>query len=88
MEGPARVASKPSTDLGVLVGCVVIQNGMDELAGGHGGLHPIEEADELLMPMALHALADDRAVEHVQCCEQRGRSVSDIVMMGCTAPAR
>ena len=39
------------------------------------------------MPMTLHALADDRAVEHVQGCEQRGRSVSDIVMRHGAGPA-
>jgi hypothetical protein len=31
---------------------------------------PVEEADELLMPVAAHALADDRAVERVERGEQ------------------
>jgi hypothetical protein len=29
----------------------------------------IQEADELLMAMILHALANDRAVKHVECRE-------------------
>jgi hypothetical protein len=32
----------------------------------------VEETDELLMPMAPHISADDRAVEHIEGGEQRG----------------
>jgi hypothetical protein len=39
---------------------------MDQLACRHGGLDPIEEANEFLMPMPRHALADDAAIDHVQ----------------------
>jgi hypothetical protein len=34
---------------------------MDKLAGWHGPLDRVEEANELLMAMSLHALADDLA---------------------------
>ena len=34
---------------------------MDDLAGGNLSLDGIEEADELLVPVLLHAAADDRA---------------------------
>ena len=87
VEGPARVPGEPGADLGVLVGGVVVEDGVDQLAGRHRGLDPIEEADELLVPVPRHALADDAAVEHVQRCEQGGRAMSDVVMMGCTSPA-
>ena len=80
VEGPARVPSEPGADLGMLVGGVVVEDGVDQLAGRHGGLDPIEEADELLMPVARHALADDAAVEHVQRREQGRRAVADVVM--------
>ena len=40
----------------------------------------IEEADELLMPMALHVAADDLAVEHVERGEQRGGAVALVVV--------
>ena len=43
-------------------------------------LDGIEEADELLMAMALHALADDGAVEHVERREQRRGAVTLVVM--------
>src|SRR5205085_11034273 len=32
MEGPARMADEPGLDLGVLVGCVIVDNGVDQLA--------------------------------------------------------
>src|SRR6188472_3056749 len=55
VEGPAGVTSEPGTDLGVLVGGVVVEDGVDQLAGWHGGLDPVEEADELLVPVPRHA---------------------------------
>jgi hypothetical protein len=40
----------------------------------------IEEADEFLMPMARHALADDPALEHVEGGEQCCRAVALAIM--------
>ena len=34
MEGPARMAGEPGLDLRVLVGCVIVDNGVDQLASG------------------------------------------------------
>jgi hypothetical protein len=48
----------------------------------HGALDGIEEANELLVPVPLRALTDDRAVEHIECREQCGRAVALIVIMG------
>ena len=50
------------------------------LSGRNLRLDGVEEADELLMPMALHAAADDLAVEHVEGGEQRGGAVALVVM--------
>ena len=41
----------------------------------------VQESDELLMAMALHVAADDRAVEHVQRGEE-GRGAVALVVMG------
>ena len=71
---------QPLTNLGMLVGGVVVRDGMDELAGRHGRLDRVEEADELLMPMLLHATADDLAVQHVEGGKQRGGAVPDVVV--------
>src|SRR6516162_7545213 len=43
-------------------------------------LDRIEEADELLVAMALHVAANDGAVENVEGCEQRGSAVTFVVV--------
>ena len=50
----------------VFVGCIVVQDDVDQLAGRHVALDPVQKADELLVPVPLHALADHRAVERVE----------------------
>src|SRR5512133_2079936 len=50
---------EPVHHLRMLVDGVVVENEMNDLACRHLRLDGIEEADELLMPMALHAAADD-----------------------------
>src|SRR5262245_36034627 len=47
---------------------------------GTTGVDLIEEADELLMPMALHIAADDGAVENVERGEQCRRAVALVVV--------
>ena len=46
------------------------------------GVRPrsVEEANELLMPVALHAAAYDPAVEHVEGGKQRGGAVALVVV--------
>ena len=44
VEGPARMASEPSPDLRMLVGGVVVDDDMDDLAGGDG-FDGVEKAD-------------------------------------------
>src|SRR5680860_1075350 len=71
---------EPPAHLRVLVGGVVVEDDVDELASGDFRLDGVEEADELLMAMALHIAADDRAVEDVQCGEEGGRAVPFVVV--------
>ena len=48
----------------------------------------VEEADELLVPMPLHAAADNAAFQHVEGGEQRGGAVALVVVgQGAAAPA-
>ena len=53
---------------------------MDDLAGRDGALDGVEEADELLMAMLLHAAPDHGSVEHVERGEQRRRAVAFVVV--------
>jgi hypothetical protein len=71
---------EPLTDLRVLVRRVIVEDHMNRLAGGNLRLDGVEEADELLMPMALHVAAYDRAIENVQRGEQRRCSVPFVIM--------
>jgi hypothetical protein len=61
---------------------------VDQLAGRHGALDGIEEADELLMPVALHAASEHRAVDDIERGEECGDAIADIIVMGCTSPAQ
>ena len=69
---PTRTAGEPCSDLGMLVGGVVVDDEMDVELGRHIGLDVTQEGEELLMTMAGFALGDDRAVEHVEGGEQGG----------------
>jgi len=80
VEGPARMIGEPLHDRRVLVRGVIVEDGVDDLAGRRGALDGGEEADELLMPMLRHAAADDRSCENVQRREQGGRAVALVVV--------
>ena len=65
-EDPSGVVGQPVPDLGMLVGGIVVGDGMDDLAGRDGALDGVEELDELLVGVARHAAADDCPVEDVE----------------------
>lgn len=80
VEHPARMALQPSAHPRVLVNRIVVQDGVDDLAGRHRRLDDVEEADELLTEMALHVAADHGACEYVEGGEQRRRAVALVVV--------
>ena len=47
MKGPSLVPREPGANLGMFVGGIVIDNGVDQLAGRHFALNSVQEADEL-----------------------------------------
>jgi len=59
VERLAGMSAQPFDHLGVLVGGVIVEDGVKRLASRDLALDGVEEADELLMPMALHAAADE-----------------------------
>ena len=71
---------QPLSHLRMLVGCVVVDDGVDRFLGRHLRLDGIEKADELLVPVSLHVAADDGAVEDVEGGEQRGCAVAFVVV--------
>ena len=80
MEGPARMIGEPFVDLGMLVGGIVVGDGVDDLSGWDGAFDSIEKLDVFLVGVGLHAAAEDGSVEDVEGGEQRGRAVTLIIM--------
>ena len=80
MEHKTGMAIEPSPDFGVLVAAVIVEDDVDDLAGWGRHLDGIEKTDELLMPVALHAAADDLAFEHVESRKQRCRAIALVIM--------
>ena len=67
--------ARASAHLRVLVGAIVVEDDVDDLADRHLRLDGIEEADELLVPMVMHVATNDGAVEHVESSEEGGGRV-------------
>jgi len=66
---------------------IVVEHCVDDPASGDLALNGIEKADEFAVAVALHAAADDGAVEHAERGEQGGGAVPLIVVRhGLAAP--
>ena len=59
---------------------MAVDDSLDDPAGWHCSLDGIVEADELLVPVALHAAPDHRALKDVQRGKQCGGAISLVVM--------
>ena len=58
VESPAWMTVEPGADLVLLVRRVIVEDHVDGLVRRHLALDAVEEADELLMAVALHVLPD------------------------------
>jgi hypothetical protein len=71
----------------MLVGGVVVEHRVDQLAGRDLALDGIEETDELAVAVALHTAADHRPVEHAERGEQGGGAMALVIVgQGLAAP--
>ena len=66
------MARKPGDHPGMFVGGIVVEDNAGGVSGRHGFLDGIDEADELLIAMALLAPSDHLAPQHVEGRKQRG----------------
>jgi len=69
----------------VLVGGIVIHDQVQLKFSRCLLIDVLQEADEYLMPVLQHAVANDLAVERVQCGEQGGRAMAFVVMRAAAA---
>src|SRR6202158_863813 len=74
MEAPARMTPQPFDHLGVLVSGVGVEDGVARRVSRDVARGRLQKPDELVMPVALHATADDLALQHVEGGEQGGRA--------------
>src|SRR5262245_46858536 len=88
MESPARMLSEPRENGGMFVGGVIVDDRVDRLAAGDTRLKGVEEADEVLMPVVPHALADDLDLKHIERCEQRSGAMTPVIMRHGTGAPR
>ena len=81
------MARPPGQHLGMFMGGVVVEDDVDRLVGRNLALNSVEKADEFDMAVALHAAADDGAVEHAEGGKQGGGAVPLIIVRhGLTTP--
>jgi hypothetical protein len=64
---------EPAAHGGMFVGGLIVEDGVDGLAGWNLAFDRVEEADEFLVAVALHVAADDGSVEDVHGREQGRR---------------
>lgn len=80
MEGEALEAIQLGANLQVLVSCIVVEDHMHGLPRWDLGFYGIEEADELLVSVALHVAADHVAIQHAQGGKQRCNATAFVVV--------
>jgi hypothetical protein len=77
---PTRTPGKPGSDLGVLVGGVIVDDEMDVEFCRNIGLDVPQEGEELLVAMAGFALGEEGAIEEVERREEGRGAVSLVVV--------
>ena len=74
------VSSEPGFYTGMLVSAVIVHDQVQVDTGRSLAVHYFKKADEFLVTMARHTVADHLAVEHAQCRKQRGCTMAFIVV--------
>ena len=76
----ARVPPEPGLDARMFMGAIIVDDQMKLHSGRGLGINLFQKSNELLVPMARHAVSYDSAIKHAECGEQGGCSVSFVVM--------
>ena len=76
----ARVPTEPGLDARMLMRAIIVDDQMKLHSGRSLGINLFQKSNELLMPMAWHAVSYDFSIKHTECGEQGGCSVSFVVV--------
>src|SRR5438093_13575042 len=76
----ARMIGEPLLNFGMRVGAVVVEDQVDLFPRRRLEFDLIKEGEELPVSMTRKAVADERALEDVECRQQRGGSVAHVVV--------
>ena len=82
----ARIALLPRFDLSMLVGGVVVTDDVNLLIRWNALGNEAQEIEPLLMPMPIHALADDPTARNVHGGKERSYAVTLVVMSHSLTP--
>ena len=80
VDSVAGMSGEPGSDRRVLVRGVVVQNQMHVKFRWHIFVNVLEKLNELRVSVTRQALFDDLPTQCVQCGEERGRSVANVVV--------
>lgn len=80
------MAIEPGANVWMLVGGIVVENDVDDLTDRYLCLDGVQKT-EFLMTMALHVATNHRAVEDVECGEQRRGAVPLVIVSHGSEPA-
>ncbi len=80
----SRMPLEPGYHPGMFMRPIIIHDQVEIEFERGLGVDFLKEADELLMPMARHAISDHPAVEHAQGGKQSRRSMTHIIMRHCS----
>jgi len=82
-----RMPIQPGFHAGMFVRAIIIHDQMEIEFGRSFIVDFLQESQELLVPMAGHAVPDHLAVEHAQGGKQSGRPMAGVIMRHCSTAA-
>ena len=80
MHVEARMPGKPFLYGGVFVRGVIVGNQMQRLVLRRTAVNLAQELQPFGVGVALLALADDLAIQHIECGNKRGRAIALVVI--------
>src|SRR5437660_3091479 len=81
------MAIEPAPDVRMLMGGVVVGDDVNVFVLRNASLDQPKKSEPFLVPMPPHTGGENRTIDRVECCEQRGRPVAFVVVCHRSASA-